>query len=211
MLYYNTVNNLLKDTLELVMQAPIFNDFRLVGGTSLSLQLGHRMSIDIDLFTDALYGSVEFDAIDNFLHNHFAYVDHSQILPAMGKSYLVGTDADHTVKVDVFYTDPFIRPALVQDGIRLATVDEIVAMKLDVIQRTGRKKDFWDIHEVMNDYSFQQMLALHEERYPYAHDTDLIQQNFTDFSHADGDLDPICLRGKFWELIKYDFVEAYGK
>ena len=52
MLYYNTVNNLLKETLELLMKAPIFNDFRLVGGTSLSLQLGHRMSIDIDLFTD---------------------------------------------------------------------------------------------------------------------------------------------------------------
>ena len=154
---------------------------------------------------------MDFEAIDSFLNENFAYVSHSQILPAMGKSYLVGTDADHTVKLDVFYTDPFIRPVLLQDGIRLATVDEIVAMKLDVIQRTGRKKDFWDIYEVMDRYSFEQMLALHEERYPYAHDKDLIQRNLTDFSRADSDLDPICLRGNIWELIKYDFVEAFGK
>lgn len=95
----------------------------------------------------------------------------------MGKSYLVGTDPEHTVKLDVYYTDPFIRPALVTDGIRLAAIDEIVAMKIDVIQRTGRKKDFWDIHEIMDIYSLDQMLALHQERYPYSHDEDLIKKN----------------------------------
>ena len=40
------------------MKATEFNDFRLVGGTSLSLQIGHRLSIDIDLFTDVIYDSI---------------------------------------------------------------------------------------------------------------------------------------------------------
>ena len=53
MLYWNTVSALLKDSLLLLMQAEELNEFRLVGGTALSLQLGHRMSVDIDLFTDA--------------------------------------------------------------------------------------------------------------------------------------------------------------
>jgi hypothetical protein len=57
MLYWNTVTGLLKETLLELMQATEFKDFRLVGGTALSLKFGHRMSDDIDLFTDAHYGS----------------------------------------------------------------------------------------------------------------------------------------------------------
>jgi hypothetical protein len=49
-----------------IIAEQIFNPFRLVGGTSLSLQLGHRMCIDIDLFTDADYGSIDFKAIRAF-------------------------------------------------------------------------------------------------------------------------------------------------
>ena len=51
------------------MGASIFEPFRLVGGTSLSLQIGHRMSVDIDLFTDAAYGTIDFEKIETFLTN----------------------------------------------------------------------------------------------------------------------------------------------
>ena len=43
--------------------------FRLVGGTGLSLYRGHRESVDIDLFTDAPYDSIDFDKIDSFLRS----------------------------------------------------------------------------------------------------------------------------------------------
>ena len=56
MLYYSTVNNLLKEGLHQVMAATEFEHFRLVGGTALSLQIGHRESIDIDIFSDVEYG-----------------------------------------------------------------------------------------------------------------------------------------------------------
>ena len=59
-LYYNTVSPLLLSTLQDLMNTSVFDDFRLVGGTSLSLQLGHRQSVDIDLFTDCIYESVDF-------------------------------------------------------------------------------------------------------------------------------------------------------
>ena len=67
MLYYQTVTELLKKSLVQLMQATAFNDFRLVGGTALSLQLGHRISVDIDLFTDRPYGSLDFDALEEHL------------------------------------------------------------------------------------------------------------------------------------------------
>ena len=208
MLYYKTVNNLLKEGLLQLMAAKEFENFRLVGGTSLSLQIGHRESIDIDLFSDAEYGEIDFDAIENYLETNFKYIDHlSNIIPGMGKSYLIGEDKDNTLKLDIFYTDKFIQPIYLEDNIRMATIEEIIAMKLDVVQRGGRKKDFWDLHELFENYSLSQMLDLHEQRYPYTHDRDLIIQNFTDFSIADDEFNPICFKGKYWEFIKEDIEE----
>lgn len=208
MLYYKTVNNLLKEGLLQLMAAKEFENFRLVGGTSLSLQIGHRESIDIDLFSDAEYGEIDFDALENYLETNFKYIDHlSNIIPGMGKSYLIGEDKDNSLKLDIFYTDKFIQPIYLEDNIRMATIEEIIAMKLDVVQRGGRKKDFWDLHELFENYSLSQMLDLHEQRYPYTHDRDLIIQNFTDFSIADDEFNPICFKGKYWEFIKEDIEE----
>lgn len=211
-LFYNTVNPILKSSLEALMLSDIFKDFRLVGGTSLSLQLGHRISIDIDLFSDIEYGSIDFDAIENFLNSKFNYLDfNSDLIPAFGKSYTIGNNKDDSVKLDIFYTDPFITNEIVIDNIRLASIDEIIAMKIDVIQRGGRKKDFWDLHELLDKYDISEMIKLHEKRYPYSHDSKLINHNLTNFSIADNDFDPICLRGKYWEFIKDDFEELVKK
>lgn len=210
MIYWKTVNDLLKETLVLLMQSKVFNEFRLIGGTALSLQLGHRISVDIDLFTDAEYGSIDFDAIEEFLETNFNYVDNSfGTVVGMGKSYLIGEDRDNAVKLDLYYTtDPFMDPPLINDNLRMATLEEIIAMKIDVIQRTGRKKDFWDLYEVLPRYSISEMIALHKKRYKYSHDESLIRANFKDFSEADGDFDPICLRGHYWEIIKEDIINA---
>jgi hypothetical protein len=168
------------------------------------------MSVDIDLFTDAIYGSVDFNAIDHFLQTHFAYTDsQSDVLPAMGKSYFVGPAKNDVVKLDVYYSnDSFIQPVHEFAGVRMATVEEIIAMKIDVVSRGGRKKDFWDLHEIMPQYSIPQMLALHRQRHEWTHDQEQILLNMEDFKKADEDFNPRCLRGKTWEFIKDDIVEA---
>jgi len=207
-LYYNTVSARLLSTLHLLMKSAEFDKFRLVGGTSLSLQLGHRESVDIDLFTDSAYDSVDFLVIDKFLKQNFGYVDSFETeVIGMGKSYYIGDSANQCIKLDLFYTDPFIRPIIEIDELRLASLEEIIAMKMDVVSRSGRKKDFWDIHELLDEFSIQKMLDLHQERYPYSHSREEIVTNFKNFKNADSDFNPICLRGKYWELIKLDIVE----
>lgn len=208
-LYWNTVNPQLKSVLHELMYCSLFDPFRLVGGTSLSLQLGHRISVDIDLFTDAKYDSLDFKAIDGFLRNKFPYVTNSGAeLSGLGGAYFLGNNETDAIKLDLYYTDSFIQPVLIKDDIRMATIEEIIAMKIDVIQRGGRKKDFWDLHELMSKYSPEKMLALHLQRYPYSHDETLIRKNFVDFTIADDDFDPTCLHGKYWELIKWDIIKA---
>jgi hypothetical protein len=208
-LFWNTVNPFLKAALTKMMNDGPFHQFRLVGGTSLSLQLGHRVSVDIDLFTDAPHGTVDFDSINNFLKRSFSSVSKPQTdLIGFGQSYTIGDNVEELFKLDVYYTEPFIQQELIVDRYRLATVEEIIAMKVDIVQRGARKKDFWDLHELLNRYSPTQMIGLHERRYPYDHDEARIRKNFVDFSNADDDFDPVCLKGKYWELIKFDFIQA---
>ena len=74
-LHYETVSPLLINYLRKILQSDIFREFNLVGGTCLSLQLGHRRSIDIDLFTSMDYGSMNTEAIKTFLYKNLPYTD----------------------------------------------------------------------------------------------------------------------------------------
>jgi len=209
MLNWNTVDPRLKNALVRSMSAEAFRDFRLVGGTALSLQLGHRMSDDIDLFTDAEYGSLDFNAIENHLLQNYPYVEGDlNSDPGMGKIYFIGESQLNSIKLDVFYSmDPFFQPMVVENNIRMASVEEIIAMKLDIIQSGGRKKDFWDLHELLGTYSIEEMIALHAARFEWTHDSALIWSQFDNFELAEKEPNPRCLRGKEWAFIKQDFVE----
>ncbi len=207
-LHYETVSPLLRNVLHEMMSCEIFAPFLLVGGTALSLQLGHRVSDDIDLFTDAEYGSLDFQAMQSWLRDRFPYcIGDCGTIVGFGASYIVGNSREESVKVDLFYTDAFIHPAIVIDGIRLAAQEEIAAMKLDVVSHKGRKKDFWDLHELHGSYTFVQMLDYYAERYPYGATRNEASALLTDFSRADEDVDPRCLRRKIWQLIKLDIAE----
>ena len=207
-LHYNTTSHQLLSILKTLMAAKEFSAFRLVGGTALGLLRGHRESVDIDLYSDAHYDSIDFGAIDAFLRKAFSYVDTNEYKAVgLGKSYYIGNSENDCVKLDLFYTDRFIQDIIIIDGIRLATVEEIIAMKIDVISRGGRKKDFWDIHELKDVYSIEEMLALHKEKNPFTHDENQIRRNFTNFENADDDFDPICLKGEHWEIIKLDMID----
>jgi hypothetical protein len=207
-LQYQTVKPILRSTLERLMEIEEFKPFRLVGGTSLSLRYGHRMSDDIDLFTDAEYGSLDFIQLQEILRKEFPYCqgDCGNVI-GFGTSYMVGNSKDDCVKLDMFYTDPFIRPLEQFDTISMAAVDDIVAMKMDVVSRCGRKKDFWDLHMLRDKYSIEQMLSLYEARYPYGATKEECVAGLTNFAVADAEPDPICLQGKVWQLIKLDFAD----
>jgi len=208
-LHYETVTPLLKKILEDIMKESILEPFYLVGGTSLSLRIGHRKSLGIDLFTKTSYGSLDFLVYENFFQNNYKYcycTDKTDLV-GFGRSYYIGETEDDSIKIDLFYHDEIIDPCDVIDGIQIASLPDVTAMKVDVVSRGGRKKDFWDLHELLNIYSIPEMLRFHEQRYEYTHDREQIIANFIDFTSADKDIDPICLKGKKWELIKLDFVE----
>lgn len=212
MLYLNTISDLLWKALNQLMSLEEFRSFRLVGGTSLSLQLGHRESVDIDLFTDLQYGSLDFSKLEVILIKTFPYVDGTYTGdPGMGRSYFVGNNENELVKLDLFYTDSFVYPCIIEQNIRLSSIEEVAAMKFEIIAQGGRKKDFWDVHELLDLYSLDELIGFYLKRNPYGYSRSELLQQTVDFSVAENDFTPNCFREKDWELIKLDFEELIQK
>ncbi|MBC7565699.1 MAG: nucleotidyl transferase AbiEii/AbiGii toxin family protein [Pedobacter sp.] len=139
------------------MNDELLKDFFLVGGTALSLQIGHRISIDLDLFT-----MVSFD--DNQMLSGLEDKYKFQ-LDYQSKNTLKG-EIDG-VKVDLItHNYPLVKPLLNSDGVRMASPDDIAAMKLNAISGNGtRLKDFIDIAYLSSSMTLSQMVDAYEAKY----------------------------------------------
>lgn len=177
------------------MKIPSLKDFVLVGGTGLALLKGHRLSIDIDLFS------------------YNVPINPDIILPELeqaGKlsqkdifSYALFLEFNN-VKLDILkYSYPWIKPHSAEENIRIASVEDIMAMKLAAVTKRGSKKDFVDIYFLLKEFSIQQMLENFKKKYSNA-ETYMTVKSLTYFADADLNEMPVLLKDKNvkWEEMK---------
>ena len=130
--------------------------FILVGGTALALQLGHRTSTDIDLFTNE-----SFDVPDLLTSLQLDY--EVEIKHQMRHALLTGIE---TIKTDfVFQSSDMIDAVLIEEGVRMATLKEIAAMKIGAITARGKKRDFVDLYCLLDHFSLEEMLHAFLQKY----------------------------------------------
>jgi len=183
------------------MSMPQLNDFCLVGGTALSLKLGHRISIDLDLFQTT---EIEVERLIKLLQQEFKSDFEYENLKI---NYAVFCKLQ-SVKVDfVQYTHPIIADIEVIDGIRMYCNKDIAAMKINAILGRGVKKDFWDLFELLKLYSLNDIINFYNQKYPNQQLLISIPNALTYFDDADDSPDPIGLLGQNWEDIK-EFIRA---
>lgn len=207
LLHTSRQNPLLVRTLNKLMSFEALKDFRLVGGTNLALVYDHRYSVDIDLFTDKEYGTVDFQKIEETMKAFFpSCITPSKGPSAFGKTYFVGNSVEDSVKVDIMYTDSFLDPADNYGPLRLATRNDITAMKMEAIATGPRKKDFWDIHFLLGYYTLEHMIAIHQCRHPYTHNSSELLEKMLTFEEVETEPAPICYLGKEWADIKLDII-----
>lgn len=198
MLYKETVKPETLGLLIDLMSIKELEKFRLVGGTALSLLLGHRGSIDLDLFTDEPFDKelITYKLQDKFHSLSFEGVKS----PRLFFTYI------NDVKVDFVHTfEPFSYDYKLTEGIRLASIEEIIALKLNAIVGRAAKKDFWDLYELFNHYSFEQMIGFYQKRYPN-NSLIMLAKSITFFGDADLQPDPYCFKNLEWNDIKKDIV-----
>lgn len=206
----NIASPLLMECLRKIMANKAFDNHYLVGGTALALQRGHRISIDIDMFTNALYGEMNTEEIKKVLIEMFPYTENLDRLDEtlMVYSLYVGNSSDDCIKLDICYDDNPVFPLVQIEGIRMVSEKDIAAMKLNAIaQDRQRKKDFWDIHDLLETYSIEDMVSFALKRYPWSLTLDKIIDSFKRLHSFDDYTEIRCLKGKYWEFVVEDLLE----
>lgn len=201
MLQTQTVSPELLELLEKIMKINLFDDFLLVGGTSLALQIGHRNSIDIDLFGDCEINEELFTKTLKDLGTFEVFKRSKNIL----------ISSINGVKTDfVHYQYPLLKNSLVIDGIRMASKEDIAAMKLNAISGRGSKKDFIDLYFLLNEFSLKDMIDFYLQKY-FDGSKFMVIKSLTYFSDADPDQTPKMYQDFNWETCKQKITEEVLK
>lgn len=196
MLQYSTIEPHTLDILKRLMQIPELDNFYLVGGTALALYYGHRKSIDIDLFSIKDFNPEDIIPV---LENNFQGFLHNSAHNPVGIFGFIDN-----VKVDLVKHHYFslIDAPLIEEGIRLCSAKDIVAMKVAAILKRGVKKDFWDLSELLDHYSISDFIECYNKKYPNHQLLISIPQALTYFEDAENSEDPISLKKQTWQKIK---------
>jgi hypothetical protein len=157
MLYKETVTKEMWELLQRLMKDEKLKDFNLVGGTALSLMIGHRLSIDLDLFTTKDF-------------------DEQAILTHLGNQHSVKIREIHEntmlldigqIKIDILaHRYPWQEPIRTEEGVRLVSLYDIGAMKLHAIFQNGtRIKDFVDMYFLLEHHTLKTYLEAYQNKY----------------------------------------------
>ena len=183
MLSYQTVNSHTLELLKKLTNEEFLSKARLVGGTALALQYGHRISIDLDFF-----GNIE--------------EDNETI-----KEVLINIGKLSVIKIDfVNYRYNWLDPAIEENGIRLASPRDIAAMKINAIEGRGTKKDFIDIYFLLQHYSLENILKFYADKYPDNSQFRALM-SLTYFEDAEEQFMPEMLVAIDWDRIKSFIID----
>lgn len=191
MLHFQAVPDAIQNLLKLLAPMPELSDFVLGGGTSLALRIGHRWSVDLDFFTTR-----EFDT--NQLAENLGMDDATQVNRAANSLTLdvCGTKVDF-----LRHAYPMLAPTETIEGVRLLSLPDVVAMKLNAIANRGAKKDFFDLCELQRQHPLSTMLEWFEAKYRSA-DRFTVIRSLSWFEDADQEPDPVSLNGDDWQLVQ---------
>lgn len=193
MLSFRTIEPHTLELLKHLMQVPEFSELRLVGGTALALQYGHRTSVDLDLFGYVALEDDEFLALLQTVSTDIRVLNERRNI----HQYVI-----NGIKVDfVNYAYPWIDNVRVENGIRLATPPDIAAMKVNAIEGRGSRKDFVDMYVLLQHYSLAQILDFYKHKYP-EHSEFRALRSLAYFEDAEARFMPNMFIPTDWEAMK---------
>jgi predicted nucleotidyltransferase component of viral defense system len=177
------------------------HDFFLVGGTNLALRYGHRTSVDLDFFSISVFNNEDIFKILEKNFKGFTYQNRQNPIGVFG--FIDGVKVDF---VKHHYFKQIDNP-IVFEGIRMYGDKDLMAMKIFAILKRASKKDFWDLAELFQYYSLDQMIDAFNLKYPSNQLLISIPHAISYFTDAEESEDPISLKGQTWESVK-DIIKS---
>jgi hypothetical protein len=177
--------------------------FVLAGGTSLTLHLGHRLSVDLDFFSEE---DVLPDLLMGELRKAHLNPEVLQLAPGTLSVMMEG------VKVSFFhYPYPFVDPSQPYEGLMVASILDVAAMKLVAIAQRSARRDFVDLYVILQQVPFGAVAARAVQRYGTGFiEPVVIGKGLTWFEDADGEPDPQYLGQPLpWDDVKAFFASSF--
>lgn len=193
---------LLPDTVRAINKigkVPTFQKVYLAGGTALALQLGHRISVDLDFFTrepfDEKLVSQKLNLIKGFTLGQTAP---STILGKIGKTRMSL----------FFYKYGLLENPKKFEGIKLAGKKDIAAMKINALESRGTKRDFIDLYFLSKEFTVESMMNFYDQKYKCLEEHLYgIVKSLNYFAEAENDPSPKMLSAVSWDEVK-NYFEA---
>ena len=201
MLYTQAVEPSTLDLLKDLQSKEYLKWFYLVEGTALALKIGHRKSIDIDLFSN-----FSFDALQVLEKLSF---DYKFNLFFSATNTLKGSI--NNVQVDIIaHRYPFVKEPELIENFSMLSVEDILAMKLNAIAVSGQRvKDFIDIYYFLQSYSLAEMVSFYQKKYALGNEVNILKSiiYFDDVDLTDW---PILLKEPTlkWSAVKKRITQA---
>lgn len=199
MLHYETIHPTTLELLKKLTAQEEFRELRLVGGTSLALQYGHRQSVDLDFF-----GKPQ-SSQDEILEMTMRFGE----IKVLNRTKSILQLILNGVKVDVvdYSCYEWIDDPVMEDGLILASPKDIAALKINAIEGRGTKKDFVDIYELFKHFDLSDILSFYSEKYPnYSIFRALL--SLTYFEDAENQAMPVMFSSVTWDDIKKNILEV---
>jgi predicted nucleotidyltransferase component of viral defense system len=202
MLYLETISTDTLGLLRKIQSLEIFRETRLVGGTALALQYGHRKSIDLDFF-----GKIT--ASDEEIEYELIQLGKLTIL---NKSKAIKIFSLNDVKIDIVnYQYKWLSECIIDNDIRLADPADIGAMKLSAITGRGSKKDFFDLFFLVKQYTLKELFHFYSSKFPQASEF-LVLKSLIYFEDAEHDADPDMIdKSVTWSDVKKQIQKIHAE
>jgi len=198
-MFEKVISNKAKQNLAILNKASILKNFYLAAGTGLALQIGHRVSLDLDFFTKKEFRPeilvAQFKKIGNFS------------LKSKDFGTLHGI-FNQTRITFLYYPYSLIFPTKKILKIDVADWRDIACMKLDAVSSRGSKKDFVDLYFICQKIKLNNLLKFFKKKYQGV-DYNLIHilKSLIYFEDAEKEPMPKMLKQVSWSEIKTFFTK----
>ncbi len=204
------VEDKMKGLLLELMKLSYLKDHYLVGGTNLALRYNHRTSIDLDLFVERDFDEDVSFNLNKKLKKSFGARYESLSISAVGVfGYIDG------IKVDLLnYPFKTLLEIEIFEGARLASPLDIGAMKIKAIIGRGSRKDFYDLHQLIQEYPLLEIMQAYQKKYFVDHigQAKMALTYFVDAEdNAKRDNQFVSISNISWETIKKDVPKAINQ
>lgn len=164
------------------------------GGTAVALHLGHRQSFDLDFFTPTEFIELQWE---QRLTKELVFK-----LAQRDWQTLIGTVDG--VKISLFgYKYKLIRKPGIFYSIKVASLPDLAAMKLETVIGHGTKRDFMDIYFSAQKYGLQKLFEFYQEKYGNLEERELmLKKGLVFFEEADKEEIPQMLVKTDWSEVK---------